>query len=74
MKNVFAVFMFQDSFCTTQADLEKALHSTVPSTQRGSDILVDYRPVVWDEIGGLENVKQQLKQVRCFQNDPLYIF
>ena len=55
-------FMFQTDFMVTRADTEKALHNTVPSTQRGSDILVDHRPVHWENIGGLENVKQQLKQ------------
>ena len=59
------MFTFQVDFSVvTQADFEKALHNTVPSTQRGSDILVDYTPVHWDDIGGLENVKQQIKQVK----------
>ena len=41
----------------------EALSSILPSTQRGSDILVDYRPVQWEDIGGLEDVKGQIKQV-----------
>ena len=45
------------------ADLQKTLQSLVPSTQRGSDILVDQRPVHWTDIGGLDDVKLQIKQV-----------
>ena len=45
--------------------IKTALHSIVPSTQRGSDILVDYKPVLWADIGGLEEVKVKLKQVRA---------
>ncbi len=58
-----SVLLLQETFTVSQSDLDKALHNTVPSNQRGSDILVDYRPVHWDDIGGLDNVKQQLQQV-----------
>ena len=40
-----------------------ALHNQVPSSQRGSDILVDYKPVKWSDIGGLNEVKIKLQQV-----------
>ena len=58
--------IFQDYKSVTeicQEDFTDALHDIVPSTQRGSDITVDYKPIQWEDIGGLEEVKQQLQQV-----------
>jgi SpoVK/Ycf46/Vps4 family AAA+-type ATPase len=44
-------------------DFLTAVRKICPSTQRGSDILVDYKPVLWDDIGGLEEVKVKIQQV-----------
>ena len=61
----------------TEEDLQNALHVTVPSSQRGSDVLVDTKPVRWEDIGGLESVKAQVKQVcvlgksRCDMKDKI---
>ena len=41
-----------------------ALHAVIPSSQRHSDALVEQRPLSWDDIGGLEDVKLQLQQVK----------
>ncbi|XP_074651647.1 ATPase family gene 2 protein homolog B-like [Tubulanus polymorphus] len=46
----------------TMEDFKVALSTIRPSTQRGSDVLVDYRPMKWENIGGLDSVKQQLQQ------------
>ena len=40
-----------------------ALHAVVASSQRHSDVLVEQRPVSWEDIGGLAEVKLQLQQV-----------
>ncbi|XP_064608089.1 ATPase family gene 2 protein homolog B-like [Liolophura sinensis] len=40
----------------------EAFGKIVPSTQRGSDALVDLKPVSWNDIGGLEKVKGQIMQ------------
>lgn len=42
---------------------KEAFGKIVPSTQRGSDALVDLKPVSWNDIGGLEKVKGQIMQV-----------
>ncbi|XP_033109540.1 spermatogenesis-associated protein 5-like protein 1 isoform X2 [Anneissia japonica] len=43
-------------------DFQQALASITPSTQRQTTWKVDLRPVSWDEIGGLDDVKIKLKQ------------
>ena len=55
---------FQASLSIRGEDLSSALHSVVPSSQRASDVLVHFRPVLWSDIGGLADVKAQVKQVR----------
>ncbi|XP_060073261.1 ATPase family gene 2 protein homolog B-like isoform X2 [Ylistrum balloti] len=39
-----------------------AAKSITPSTQKGSEGLIDTPPVVWDDIGGLEDTKLQIRQ------------
>ncbi|XP_013407658.1 spermatogenesis-associated protein 5-like protein 1 [Lingula anatina] len=46
----------------TMLDFTTSIHNITPSTQKGSDILVDGKPVLWEQIGGLQTVKLQLKQ------------
>ncbi|XP_046350471.2 spermatogenesis-associated protein 5-like protein 1 [Haliotis rufescens] len=41
---------------------QSALRKVIPSLQKGSEGIVDLRPVQWDDIGGLEKVKAQIKQ------------
>ena len=48
------------------ADFQLALCHIVPSMYRGLDGLVELHPVNWDDIGGLQDVKQALKQVKYF--------
>ena len=47
-----------------------ALHVVIPSSQRHSDALVEQRPLSWDDIGGLEDVKLQLQQVSASNVQP----
>ena len=64
---------FQTPVLVRNEHFKAALHQIIPSTQRGSDILVDYKPVKWQEIGGLEDVKMKLKQVKiCWQCSELW--
>ena len=54
-----------------------ALHVIVPSSQRHSDVLVEQRPVSWEDIGGLAEVKLQLQQVRhcsVINHGHMYIY
>jgi len=57
-------FKFQAVVQVTVKHFKTALHNIIPSTQRSSDMLVDYKPIKWQEIGGLEEVKIRLKQVK----------
>ena len=41
----------------------QAVRHTQPSLQKGCEGVVDSSPVFWDSIGGLDNVKVQIKQV-----------
>ncbi|XP_077989343.1 ATPase family gene 2 protein homolog B-like, partial [Glandiceps talaboti] len=43
-------------------DFKSAMNKIVPSVLRGSDALVDFKPVLWSDIGSLEEVKTQLQQ------------
>lgn len=54
----------------TREDFQLALCHIVPSMYRGLEGMVELNPVSWEEIGGLQDVKQALKQVG---NDTLQI-
>ncbi|XP_071965192.1 ATPase family gene 2 protein homolog B-like [Antedon mediterranea] len=43
-------------------DFQQALGLIAPSTQRQASWKVDLRPVSWEDIGGLDDVKSKLKQ------------
>ncbi|XP_060579642.1 ATPase family gene 2 protein homolog B-like isoform X2 [Ruditapes philippinarum] len=45
-----------------QSHFNIAVKKIRPSLQRGAEGVVDLRPVYWDEIGGLDTVKKQIKQ------------
>ena len=45
------------------ADFQLAMCHIVPSTYRNLDGMVDLHPVNWEDIGGLQDVKQALIQV-----------
>ncbi|XP_061451265.1 ATPase family gene 2 protein homolog B isoform X1 [Rhineura floridana] len=44
------------------SDFYQALKKIQPSSVRGGVGLTDFKPVTWDQIGGLEDVKLKLKQ------------
>ena len=44
-----------------------AIKKVMPSMQKGSECTVDFTPVKWEDIGGLEKVKAQLQQVFSLQ-------
>ena len=48
------------------ADFQLALCHIVPSMYRGLEGMVELQPVNWEDIGGLQDVKQALKQVGLF--------
>lgn len=49
------------------ADFQLALCHIVPSMYRGLEGMVEFNSVSWEDIGGLQDVKQALKQVQlCF--------
>ena len=51
----------------TMADFQLALCHIVPSMYRGLEGMVEFNSVSWEDIGGLQDVKQALKQVQlCF--------
>lgn len=47
------------------ADFQLALCHIVPSMYRGLEGMVELNTVNWKDIGGLQDVKQALKQVGC---------
>ncbi|XP_070543566.1 ATPase family gene 2 protein homolog B-like [Ptychodera flava] len=53
---------FPESLLVNMSDFKRAINKIVPSTQRGSDALVEFKAVSWDDIGGLEDVKKQMQQ------------
>ena len=57
-------FLLEDRAEVTMADFQLALCHIVPSTYRGLEGVVELRPVNWDDIGGLQDVKLALKQVK----------
>lgn len=60
----WAVFLqHRDGPAVTQKDFLSALRRVQPSALRSAIGLLDVRPVGWEEIGGLEDVKLKLKQV-----------
>ena len=58
----FNIYLLQTTI-VRMAHFKHALSVFVPSSQRGSDVLVDHRPISWSEIGGLAEVKAQIEQV-----------
>lgn len=71
-KTVFSFFLcvlcafLQDSVhvLINMADFHEAFKKIQPSSFRSSIGLTDFKPVTWEQIGGLEDVKLKLKQVR----------
>ncbi|XP_063170036.1 ATPase family gene 2 protein homolog B [Candoia aspera] len=56
-------FLHVDSVCPVEmSDFHKALKKIQPSSFRSGIGLTDFKPVSWDQIGGLEDVKLKLKQ------------
>lgn len=45
------------------ADFQEAFKKIQPSSFRSAVGLTEYKPVTWEQIGGLEDVKLKLKQV-----------
>lgn len=45
------------------ADFQKAFKKIQPSSFRNAVGLTECKPVTWEQIGGLEDVKLKLKQV-----------
>ena len=62
-----APFLIEDRAEVTMADFQLALCHIVPSTYRGLEGMVELHPVNWDDIGGLQDVKLALKQVKPSQ-------
>ncbi|XP_034988071.2 ATPase family gene 2 protein homolog B isoform X2 [Zootoca vivipara] len=58
------------------SDFREALKKIQPSSVRSGVGLADFRPVAWDQIGGLEDVKLKLKQVfrQARANTPAIVF
>ena len=46
------------------ADFQLALCHIVPSMHRGFEGMVEWNSESWEDIGGLQDVEQALKQVR----------
>jgi len=54
----------EQEVCANSADFISALHNVQPSVQHGSDMfLTNTSHKSWDDIGGLAEVKDKLKQV-----------
>ena len=45
------------------ADFQLAMCHIVPSMYRGLEGMVELNPIHWEDIGGMQDVKQALKQV-----------
>lgn len=45
-----------------QESLKNSLSRMIPTSQKGSDILIDSKPIHWKQIGGLEEIKESLRQ------------
>ena len=58
------VYIFQ----VRQEHFHCALKKVCPSLHRGTEAIVDVRPVLWEDIGGLEDVKTLIKQVHVVQH------
>ncbi|XP_035826697.1 spermatogenesis-associated protein 5-like protein 1 isoform X2 [Aplysia californica] len=43
-------------------DFDHALHCVAPLMKRSSDCVIDLQPVNWEDIGGLEDVKHEIRQ------------
>lgn len=46
-------------------DFQEAFKKIQPSSFRGAVGLKECKPITWEQIGGLEDVKLKLKQVTC---------
>ena len=61
---MFICYRQNQEVCINSADFDTALHHVRPSVQRGSDLFLTNMPHIgWDDIGGLDDVKEKLKQV-----------
>lgn len=47
------------------ADFQEAFKKIQPSSFRSEIGLNECKPITWEQIGGLEDVKLKLKQVMC---------
>ncbi|CAD5119769.1 DgyrCDS8363 [Dimorphilus gyrociliatus] len=47
----------------TKGSLQEALNRSTPTSQKGSDVLTDSRPISWSQIGGLQEIKESLQQI-----------
>ncbi|ETE64245.1 Spermatogenesis-associated protein 5-like protein 1, partial [Ophiophagus hannah] len=66
-----------DSVCPVEmSDFLEALKKIQPSSSRSGIGVTDFKPVSWDQIGGLEDVKLKLKQVfrQARANTPAIVF
>ena len=48
-----------------KCDFITALHKVSPSLKKGLSCHVDLKGVLWEDIGGLEDVKAEIQQARC---------
>ncbi|XP_076983877.1 ATPase family gene 2 protein homolog B isoform X2 [Tamandua tetradactyla] len=66
----------QDNPLIDETDFLEALKKIQPSSFRSAIGLMDIKPVYWEEIGGLEDVKLKLKQVfrQARANTPAIVF
>lgn len=63
--SVLFLFLQESINAVNMLDFYEALKKIRPSSFRSSIGLSDFKPVTWDQIGGLEDVKLKLKQVEC---------
>jgi len=61
---MFLCYWQKQEMCVNSVDFTVALHHVRPSLQRGSDMFLSNMPrISWNDIGGLDDVKEKLKQV-----------
>ncbi|ESP05677.1 hypothetical protein LOTGIDRAFT_101176, partial [Lottia gigantea] len=46
----------------TMCDFKEGIKKVIPSLEKGVEGIVEYKPVLWSDIGGLPDIKQQIKQ------------
>jgi len=69
---VIFTYWQKQEVCIDSVDFTAALHHVRPSVQHSSDLFLTNMPhISWDDIGGLEDVKEKLKQVLFSTNSEL---